>query len=363
MMGKTILMAGTAAVMVAMLAAPASAADWWENTKVSGRMYYDFTNIDAKSTPIGGPGVDSSSNGTSFDIKRFYVGIDHKFNDMFSANVTTDFQYSSTLGSTEVYIKKAYLEANIMPWLDIRLGSTDLPWVPFAEGIYGYRYVENTLIDRTKFGTSADWGVHFKGKFANDIFEYAIAVVNGNGYKKPGFGFGSNRTDGVDVEGRLSAHWKDFTLAVGGYDGKLGAAHGTTTYHTATRFDALAAYTTGDIRVGVEYFQSNDWKNVTSPVTDSSDGYSAFASYQFTPEWGVFGRYDWVKPNRDTNPALKDNYFNVGVQYTPFKNINLALVYKRDKADNGFISTSNGTIGGTSNGTYDEVGLWGSFQW
>jgi len=24
----------------------------------------------------------------------------------------------------------------------------DLPWVPFMEGLYGYRYVENTLIDR-----------------------------------------------------------------------------------------------------------------------------------------------------------------------------------------------------------------------
>ena len=363
MKGKTILMASAAAVMVAASAAPASAAEWWENTKVSGRMYYDFTNIDAKSTPIGGPSVDSTSNGTSFDIKRFYVGIDHKFNDMFSANITTDFQYSSAVGSTDIFIKKAYLEANIAPWLDVRLGSTDLPWIPFVEGVYGNRYVENVVVDRTKFGTSADWGVHLKGKFANNIFEYAVSVVNGNGYKKPGFGFGNNRTDGVDVEGRLSANYKNFTLAVGGYDGKLGAAHGATTYHTATRFDALAAYTTDKIRVGVEYFQANDWNNVKTPTTDSSDGYSAFASYQFTPEWGVFGRYDWVKPNRDTKSALKDNYFNVGVQYTPFKDINLALVYKRDKADNGFIPTSNGTIGGTDNGTYDEVGLWGSFQW
>jgi hypothetical protein len=39
-------------------------------------------------------------------------------------------------------------------------------------------------------------------------------------------------------------------------------------------------------------------------------------------------------------------------------------VYKRDRAKNGFLSTSNGTIGGINNstsGTYDEVGLFGQF--
>jgi len=78
----------------------------------------------------------------------------------------------------------------------------------------------------------------------------------------------------------------------------------------------------------------------------------------------VFGRYDWVKPKKDASPDLKDNYFNVGVNYKPIKEVDLALVYKRDRAKNGFLSTSNGTIGGIDNltsGTYDEVGLFGQF--
>jgi hypothetical protein len=65
---------------------------------------------------------------------------------------------------------------------------------------------------------------------------------------------------------------------------------------------------------------------------------------------------------------LKDNYFNVGISYSPAKIVDFALVYKRDKADNGFLSTSNGTIGGLaqalgSNGTYDEIGLFGQVRW
>jgi hypothetical protein len=37
-------------------------------------------------------------------------------------------------------------------------------------------------------------------------------------------------------------------------------------------------------------------------------------------------------------------------------------VYKRERANHGFLSTSNGTIGGALDGTYDEIGLFGQFS-
>ena len=72
--------------------------------------------------------------------------------------------------------------------------------MPFVEGLYGYRYVENVMIDRTKFGTSADWGVHVLGSIPMGglTVSYAGSVVNGNGYKKPGFIGGVNHTNGMD---------------------------------------------------------------------------------------------------------------------------------------------------------------------
>ena len=69
-----------------------------------------------------------------------------------------------------------------------------------------------------------------------------------------------------------------------------------------------------------------------------------------------------MKPNRDTNPALHDRYFNFGLDYKPLPPLDVALVYKRDRANNGFLATSNGTIGGVNNltdGTYNEVGVFG----
>jgi hypothetical protein len=218
---------------------------WWNDTKVSGRMYWDLTNIQHDKD-----GVDQSDQGYGFDIKRFYLGVDHKFSDMFSGNITTDFQYSSDINSTELYIKKAYLEAKISPELVVRAGATDLPWIPFVEDVYGYRYIENTLTDRLKFGTSSDWGVHASGKLAGGLISYAVAAVDGAGYKKP------LRSQGMDFEGRVSLNYMNFIAAVGGYSGKLGKDKTGdpigSTPNTATRFNALLAYKTDTLRLGAE---------------------------------------------------------------------------------------------------------------
>jgi len=333
-----------------------SKASWAEKTSISGKAFLNISSINHKSN-----GSDACSscadNGTQTELKRFYLGIDHKFDDMFSANLTTDFRYGANGTSKDVlvYVKKAYLQAKFAPELFVRVGAADLPWVPFVESVYGYRFVENTLIDRTKYGTSADWGVHLGGTFGGGVVSYAASAVNGAGYKTL-----SRSSNTIDLEGRVSVNpVKNITLGVGGYTGKLGksAENLPDTNHRATRITALAAYTDSKIRAGVEYFRAKNWNNITTVASDKSDGWSAFASYAFTPNIALFGRYDWVKPSKEINPDLKDNYFNVGVNYKPIKNIDVAFVYKRDRAKNGTLSTSNGTIGGSDDGTYDEFGI------
>jgi hypothetical protein len=340
---------------------------WWHDTKVSGRMYFDMTDLEQKTN---GSDV-TKQNGIGFDIKRFYIGVDHKFDDVWSANVTTDFLYDSSAGATQLYIKKAYLDGHFDDAFDVKLGSTDMPWIPFAEGIYGYRYVENTLIDRIKLGNSADWGAHFSGKFAGGMFNYAVSVINGAGYKSPPGAGNAVKFKTIDVEGRVSAKIDNITLAVGGYDGKLGKdVQGAVTHHTATRFNALAAYTDDAIRVGVEYFSANDYLDVTSTATDKDSGYSGFASYKFDPQWAVFGRYDWVQEKTTNSSILKprDGYYNAGIEWSPSKIVSLSLVYKHDSENHGALSEQNGsgTLGSTSGlktGTFNEVGIFGLFQW
>src|SRR6185437_6809361 len=200
-------------------AIPAKTPSWTDNTSISGRIYADVTDItnkvDGVKSNASGTSAVPATNGLGTDVKRFYVGIDHKFNDTFAMNVTTDFQYSSTVGATEVFLKKAYLQMNVSPALVVTAGANDMPWIPYAEDMYGYRFVEKTSIDRLGFGTSSDWGLHAAGKLG-DIFSYNVAAVNGSGYKNP------SRAKSVDYEGRLSAKIDQWNFAVGGYTGKLG---------------------------------------------------------------------------------------------------------------------------------------------
>ena len=334
--------AGVAAlVMVA--AAGANAQSWADSTSVSGRIYYDLSDISSKVN-----GVESNSNGTSgipatngfgSDVKRFYIGVDHKFNDTFAMNVTTDMSYNSTVGNTEVFIKKAYLSMNFSPAFVVTAGSNDMPWIPYAEGIYGYRFAEKTITDRLGFGNSADWGVHAAGVFGT-YFAYDVAAVNGGGYKNP------TRSKTVDFEGRLSAKVDQWNFAVGGYTGKLGqdvtVAPGTANPapQTATRFNALAAFVGDRTRLGVEYFSANDFSTtlVTHATPDKADGYSIFGSYRIDPKWTVFARDDSTKLSKTIAPVKKDDYYNFGLDYTAFKNVDFALTFKHEALTNSATS-------------------------
>ena len=331
---------------------PAAGSGWFANTTIGGKAYLNASNITERSD-----GAHGAQDGFQVDVKRFYLTVDHTFDDTFSADLTTDFRYGANGLSkdTALYVKKAYLQAKLSPAFTVRLGAADLPWVPFVENVYGYRFVENALIDRTKYGTSTDYGIHVFGSFGNGLISYAVSAIDGLGYKTR-----SRSSDTLDLEGRISAQpVKGVILAVGGYTGKLGKSMGGApeTRHRARRFDALAAYSTRRIHAGLEYFKATDWNTVTTAATDTSEGWSAFGSYAFSPEIAVFGRYDWVDPDQRSNAPLKEHYFNVGLNYSPITNLDIALVYKRDKAENGLVPTSNGTIGGAVDGTYDEIGV------
>jgi len=312
-----------------------------ENTTVGGKAFIDLTSLDQKAA-----GTKTAASGFGLDVKRFYLVANHTFDSVWSANLTTDFNYVSAESQTQLFIKKAYLQAKISDAFWVRAGSADLTWVPFVEENYGYRYVEQILIDRTKFGTSADWGVHIGGKVADGRVGYALSLIEGNGYKNP------TRSKSLDVEGRLSfTPVQGLTAALGFYNGKLGKdVEGTATpvVHTASRYNAMLAYANDKFRVGGEYFSSDNWTAVTSAAKDSADGVSVWGAVNFTGTVSGFARYDSDKPNKDTAPDKKDQYYNIGVSTKPRKGVDLAVVYKHDEVKNGGVKTTE----------FDEFGVW-----
>ncbi|MBK7249393.1 MAG: carbohydrate porin [Gammaproteobacteria bacterium] len=327
-----------------------------ERTTVGGKAFIDLTRIDQKND-----GVEQGANGFGLDVKRFYLSVAHDFADIWSANLTTDFQYSNAIGSTGLYIKKAYLQAKVSDALVVRAGAADTPWVPLVDDLYGYRYVESVLLDRLKFGTSADWGVHVGGKLDDGRVGYAIAVLNGGGYRNP------SRSKSMDVEARISfAPARGVLLALGAYSGRRGQdvqGGASPAQHTAQRVTALLAYTGKAFRMGGEYFTADNWNNITTAAKDSADGFSVWGSYSFSRRIAGFARIDRAKPGRDLAPRVKDAYLNAGLAYKPRKNIDLALVVKHEEAAGGAVRTSLGTGtlsgGAVADGRITEVGVWG----
>ena len=334
---------------------------WWNDTTVGGLVFADLSYLRNQND-----GVSNKQTGEDYDIKRAYLIVNHRFNSVWSANFTSDFIFDSGSNSTQLFVKKAYLEAKMNDAFTVRAGAADMPWVPFVESLYGYRYVEKTFTDDYGYGMSTDWGVHVFGSLFDHHVGYAFSVIDGSGFKVPATGV-ANRTDTMDVEGRVNATFDHFTVAVGGYEGKLGKSMtGTPTFHTAERFDAIAAYTDSRVRAGVEYmwarYFGGDILQSDPTKTNKAEGVGAFASWNFMPKFSIFGRYDYLKPKEDTQSDFHSNYYNVGVSYKPIPPLDLALVYKHDSVVDGLLSTANGSIG-TNNATnigkgdYDEVGI------
>jgi len=383
---KLMVSLAVSAALAAPLAAHADAGD----TTIGGVIYTDFTSVSTTQEVSGAANTDLDPNGIGTDVKRAYFIVNHTFDDIWSANLTTDFNFASfkdscsvtggakgetctvttTTPETQLFVKKIYVQGKFDPMFVFRMGSSDAPWIPFAEGVYGYRFVENTLIDRTiggvnsSFGNSADWGLNASG--GNEMVNYSFSIVNGNGYKNP------SRSKSVDEEGRIAVTPLDgsLILAAGFYTGKRGqdteaeeAKLAPNGLNSVSRTDYLIAWKNSGLTVGFEGFTASKWFDVTNSAptakTNSSSGTSLYASYDFPgTALSVFGRYDDVKPLKDTDSSMEDKYYNAGVAWKSNSNITWALVYKSDKV------TDNEKLGNTTDDLKtQEIGVWAQIKY
>jgi len=346
---------------------------WADNTKVGMTLYTNLSYVNQTPTSVGAasgtPAV--KANGTGADFKRAYLSIDHTFSPIYSANLTIDFAPNGivlnggtfgtgTLQGSEA-VKYAYIQGAYNPAFIVQVGAAKMPWIPFDEDIYGYRFIDKTIIDQNKFGNSADWGANVHGDLGHGLFDYSISVVDGAGYKNP------IRSSSMDVEARANLNWHGFVVAVGGYSGDLSnnvtipttmPATAPVFLQTASRWDALFAYTDPKIRAGIEYFEANNWKVTTKVTPDKAEGWSFFASYVFMPQWSVFGRYDTIDPSQDLDPSERYTYADIGINYEPVKNLEFALVYKHEDIRNaisGGYSDGTAVLGAQSKATFSPV--------
>lgn len=155
---------------------------------ISGKTYlYYYYNLSQNKADING-----------FDISRAYLIFKEKIDESKEVKITTDVGRDSS-GIISLFLKYANITfKGILPDINLIFGLLETPWIGFEEKIWEHRFVSAVFVDLEKKLNSADLGLSLSGKLADNIVEYIIAAVNGEGYKK------AEINKFKDLQGRLT---------------------------------------------------------------------------------------------------------------------------------------------------------------
>jgi len=196
-------------------------------------------------------------------------------------------------------------------------------------------------------GFSGQRGLGIKGKLVEGLLEYNAVAVNGGGYSKP------NKSDAIDYNLRLTAHpMKGMDISFGYRTG----FRATKTYNTvgtrSTLLQGLLSYGTDTARMTAGYVRN--CVNAAA-ITTENKGYDIHGWYNFTPSFGLFGRYD-SKEQAVTGNTTKEQLTRsvFGLDYNYSKALRFSLAYAHSKTDNA------GNVAGSSSKT-TKYGIYSQF--
>lgn len=303
-----------------------------DDTQISSQIFTNFSNVQVAD-------MRSDREGWQIDLKRFYLNLDHQFNADWKLKLTTDVQWQRQQDPTDVWFRHAYLEHRVNKQQTLKLGVAELPWIDYIARRVGYRYIDPSLNPKNQFAGPTDLGVHYS--INTDDFTVAAAAISGGGFKKPRIG------ERVDFE--LTGVWHvlpGLDVATGWYEGtRTQDKDENPKYHHAQRWNFALSYLLNNTRFGVEYAYNDNWTRVSQLAPDASDGWSVWASYGFKPGYSAFIRYDVSHPSRRLNPELKQDYFQLGVDWKATRFVTVALVAKKTEIDSLIIDQQQHEIG------------------
>jgi hypothetical protein len=96
----------------------------------------------------------------------------------------------------------------------------------------------------------------------------------------------------------------------------------------------MVAYADERFRLGAQYFHADNWNQVRAPLADAARGWSAWASMRLAPQWAVFARHDAARTSLRRDPARRDRYDSLGLEYRWSRDLQLALVARRQRLAN-----------------------------
>ena len=236
----------------------------------------------------------------AFEIRRVYLTLKHKLSEKHLIQVTTDvgralaggFKDSDgnpTSGDPRFFefLKVAYLESEYKKDHKMVFGLSGTTGFDLSEKFWEHRFVQQAMLDEEKRLTSADLGIHLKGKCVGQQVEYDLAVLNGEGHTKPEV----NKYKSFQTRLTFNPKGvKGLTLSGMGF---LGVKDKDTTRGTFTGF---LGYDNPRFKAGYEVAFMND----DTGETVTGLGHSIIGIVKLQKGYKLFGRFNMWDPNTDT---------------------------------------------------------------
>lgn len=256
---------------------------------------------------------DMQADSSMFDQEKVSFGARFTLNDYWSGNIWIDFLKDP---GEPAYLKPAHLTyRNSNFKMDV--GLFFLSQWRIQQRYWQNRYIHESFQSYYDLGWSADVGVRGTYTF-NKLLKADVAVVNGDGYKKPGIAFPLKYGAAAYITPVDEALFKIY------YD----------FYPEDVRQNTLSVFVNyGESKkytLSAEY----NFKNGLEHIHSQAHGFSGYSNVHITDYIGIFFRYDqiWYEGALSTNQEpLRDNNHIIlsGMQYELFANLRVAATYKR----------------------------------
>lgn len=297
--------AGVLACAVA-LAEPAAAQGTKPTVTVGGVGYAQYL-YQLSNKPTGAPAPNA------FEVTRAYVNIVGKFDNGISTRITSDLYRNA--GSLSLRIKYAYVA-----WtpknsqIGFRFGQTQMAWLDWEEGLWGYRVQGPMALDRGGYLSSADLGLAVDGAWSGQLVNMQAGVYDGTGYHG-GIGDGHKAMD-ARVSVRLlqtDDNGSRGGLRLTGYGLYAGNDGGGKRY----RAIGMLSYKSKTVLLAGEGAITADSTTGTSTSLVKGRVLSAYGTYAIPNSMaGIIARVDYVDPNTAA-ASVNDRYTRLigGVSY------------------------------------------------
>lgn len=263
-------------------------------------MFVDYFYNVAGPDSAASPGAREGMHG--FRYRRLYLTSDFQLSDDFSGRARLEADEN-----TRPFVKDLALTWNYTGAHSATLGITPPPVFAVANGFWGYRALDKTLVDLQDIADSRDFGLRFDGPLiGEETLQYAVMVANNSGIQ-------AETNTQKRVYGQLQTTLDSFTFVVGSDYAEYGDQR-----DYGTRFSVFGGYETGWGRIGVEGYWYRLAFEGAGERTDL--GASLFGVVEVAPSWELIARVD-RSAERRVGADRYETFLLGGVSYRPHSNV------------------------------------------